>query len=518
MKNIILAVFNGSRYTKTRPVTRQDYGVPIIFKNVDVPDSFQVHFSNTKNNDGTAKPWIGTKDEGVVIPDEYLISGKTVYAWIFVQENESGMSRYMVEIPVASKPTVTDESPTPEQRSAWDDAIAELNKAVDEAKESSTHYPIIQNGSWFVWDIDAQEYVDTGYNANGEDGKNGVTYTPYVDENGFISWSNDGDLPNPQRRNIKGPEGKPGQDGISPSVVVNPIDGGHMVTITDDTGDHPFPVLDGATGPQGERGKAFTYDDFTPEQLSKLIGPKGEIGPQGPQGEPGEPGKDGTVSWDDLTPEQRESLRGPQGPQGPKGDTGETGIQGPKGDAGDPGPQGPKGDTGDVGPAGPKGDPGPQGPQGLKGDTGDTGPQGPQGIQGEAGPQGIQGIQGVQGETGPQGPKGDTGDTGATGATGPQGPKGDRGDAATIVKTITVSTSWSGNGPYTQTVTVSDYVVTSNSKVDLQPDAAVLAQLISDGVKALYIENNSGTLTIYAVGAAPTTALTIQCTITEVTT
>lgn len=63
----------------------------------------------------------------------------------------------------------------------------------------------------------------------------------------------------------------------------------------------------GDTGPQGEtgaKGDAFTFDDFTPEQLESLRGPKGDTGatgPQGtegavgPQGEKGEPGKDAVI-------------------------------------------------------------------------------------------------------------------------------------------------------------------------------------------------------------------------------
>lgn len=83
-------------------------------------------------------------------------------------------------------------------------------------------------------------------------------------------------------------------------------------------------------------------------------------------------------------------------------------------------------------------------------------------------------------------------------------------------KTISLATSWSGNGPYTQTVTISNYTITANSKVDLQPDTDIISQMISDSIQALYIDNNNGTLTAYAVGAAPTAALTVQCTVTEV--
>lgn len=81
---------------------------------------------------------------------------------------------------------------------------------------------------------------------------------------------------------------------------------------------------------------------------------------------------------------------------------------------------------------------------------------------------------------------------------------------------ISLSTSWSGSGPYTQTVTVSGATVTNKSKVDLQPDSSAIEQMLDDGCLALYIVNNNGTLTAYAVGAATTAAMTVQCSLTEV--
>ena len=111
--------------------------------------------------------------------------------------------------------------------------------------------------------------------------------------------------------------------------------------------------ISGKEGPPGPKGDPFTYDDFTPEQLENLKGPKGDTGPIGPQG-----------------------LTGPQGPKGDTGPQGLTGEQGPKGDKGDTGPQGPQGIQGLTGPEGPIGPQGIQGPQGEKGDKGDTGSSG----------------------------------------------------------------------------------------------------------------------------------------------
>ena len=79
--------------------------------------------------------------------------------------------------------------------------------------------------------------------------------------------------------------------------------------------------------------------------------------------------------------------------------------------------------------------------------------------------------------------------------------------------TVVLGTQWIGNGPYKQTVTVEG--ATIYSKIDIQPDAAVLRRLLAEGVKALWIENDDGVLTARAIGAVPTTELTIQCTLQE---
>ena len=63
---------------------------------------------------------------------------------------------------------------------------------------------------------------------NGKDGANGATFTPSVDANGNLSWTNDGGLANPPTVNIKGPKGDSGEGGGSSGgggkeyVVVEP--------------------------------------------------------------------------------------------------------------------------------------------------------------------------------------------------------------------------------------------------------------------------------------------------------
>ena len=273
---------------------------------------------------------------------------------------------------------------------------------------------------------------------------------------------------------------------------------------------------DGTNGKDGKDGQNGAPGEAGPQ------GPKGDPGETGPQGPKGDPGETG--------PQGPKGDPGEAGPQGPKGDPGETGPQGPKGDPGETGPQGSKGDTGETGPQGPKGDPGETGPQGPKGETGETGPQGPKGDPGETGPQGPkgnpgetgpQGPKGNPGETGPQGPKGDTGETGPqgpkgeTGETGPQGPKGDPGEAAITLGSITLTAAgWSTEEPYSQAAALAG--LTAGSLVALHPTAAQLMALQEAGVTALTAANANGTLTVYALGAAPAADLTLQVTVTVI--
>ena len=130
-------------------------------------------------------------------------------------------------------------------------------------------------------------------------------------------------------------DGTNGKDGVSPTLSIENISGGHRLIIVDATGRKSIDILDGLQGPQGIQG---------------LQGPKGDTGAQGPAGEQG--------------------LKGDKGDKGDKGEQGEQGLTGPQGPQGEQGPQG------QIGPIG---------PQGQQGEKGDTGPAGPTGATGEDG-------------------------------------------------------------------------------------------------------------------------------------
>ena len=228
---------------------------------------------------------------------------------------------------------------------------------------------------------------------------------------------------------------------------------------------------------------------------------------------------------------------GEQGPQGEKGDTGDTGPKGDKGDTGAgldilgtyatlgaletavPTPaqgdmynvgsaapyniymwdaelaewidqgvlQGPKGDMGDTGP---KGDTGDNGAKGDKGDTGDTGDPGPNLVSTTTATD-ISGI--LKGN----------------GSTVEQAEPGEDFAAPSTDFTATLSTTWSGSGPFTQDVEVMGltgtkkvFVGLANNATDAEFTAAVAAQLRCTA-KA------TNQVTVKAHGTKPTIAIPI---------
>ena len=410
----------------------------------------------------------------------------------------------------------------------------------------------------------------------GNVGPAGPVMTPSISAAGVLSWELQETAIPPSPVSIRGPQGPQGVAGVQGvqgergPAGVQGIAGPQGVMgqqgptgPVGPTGPQGPTGATGATGPQGPAGKdgmsLYVEDVYPTLSALRSAFPNGNTSLYMVEEDAN------CYIWSEQT-SAWVSVGKLQGPQGPKGETGATGPQGPAGETGPGGPQGIQGIQGIQGETGPEG---PQGPAGIAGADGKSAYQAateggytggetdfnealalvPTHIEDNENPHGVTKAQVGLGNvdntadadkpvstqqqaaldlkapltspaftgtpTAPTGAAGDSSTQIATTAFVGSAAAGAANAAKPKVATISVSTSWSGSGPYTQTVTVPG--ATASSKVDLQPDATILSQLAADGVTALYIVNDGGVFTAYAVGAVPTAVISMQATIEEVT-
>lgn len=290
MRNVTKVRFSGHSAT-AEPLYQYDYGQILSFCGVDLPDSYEVHFA--KEGDAQTVSVLGNSS-GVLIPDMYLTTAKTVYAWLFLHEGEDdGETEYKVTIPVLARPEPSEAQPTPVQQDIITQAIAAMQAAQSEFDAMATADGVEAGKVLTAREVEDGRVTEWGFTEGGGGGGTG-DYTDLTNKPKINNVTLSGNKTAADLGLVKPSDITASKSGDTTTIYVNGV---AIAT-----------VKDGATGPHGE---------------------KGDTGEQGPQGEKGDTGA--------------------TGPQGPKGETGATG---PKGDTGATGPQGPKGDTGATGPAG----------------------------------------------------------------------------------------------------------------------------------------------------------------------
>lgn len=306
--------------------------------------------------------------------------------------------------------------------------------AAEKAETASKHYPVIVDNYWWVWRVEEEAYVNTGVKAEGQDftikgtvatvadlpseaeqgdfwnvgthepytmymyqvgegwinqgslkGPTGTTFVPSVSEEGIISWTNDGDLPNPETRNIRGPQGEQGVKGEAgdsagfgvPTATVDQTIGQASVSVSASGPDTAKVFNFEFSGIKGETGNGITgvslvstsgldktyritFAETSPFEFvvhdgrgissvvlnadytltinftdgtnwttpNSIRGEKGETGQKGETGTTFTPSvsSDGVISWTNdggLPNPTSVNIKGPQGEQGVKGNTGE---------------------------------------------------------------------------------------------------------------------------------------------------------------------------------------------------
>ena len=127
MDNVTKISFKGKTRIEGKPLYQYDYGQVLKFIDLNLPYSYEVHFSNYER--GTSITQIGDEN-GVSIPDSLLTTGKDIFVWIFLHTGlNDGETEYMVTIPVYERAQISNEQPTLAEQTAISQAISALDAA-----------------------------------------------------------------------------------------------------------------------------------------------------------------------------------------------------------------------------------------------------------------------------------------------------------------------------------------------------------------------------------------------------
>ena len=271
MENVVVAKYNGVRFPDTAPKYQFDYGQTLQFENIELPQAFEVHFSNNMSGGDSIT---AVASGGVVsIPDDMFQSGDDIFAFIFVPGEDAGETVYRIHIPVAKRPNITELTPTPTEQSAIDEAISALNDAVtlaegyagdarasaDEIENITVTAETLPSGSDATADYeDGVMHFGIPKGSKGDTGESGFSPTITVID---ISGGHRVTITDSQGMEsfdvFDGHDGQNGADGYSPTIAVSNISGGHRLTITDKNGTRTVDVMDGEQGQTGATGNGI---------------------------------------------------------------------------------------------------------------------------------------------------------------------------------------------------------------------------------------------------------------------
>ena len=138
--NVTEVVFSGFYKTQICGLYQYDYGQVLKFTDITLPSTYEVHFA--QSGASTTVTVLGDEN-GVQIPDQYLLADLDIKAYIYLHEEETdGETVYQVLIPVIARPEPSDLEPTPVEQDIITQAIAALNSAVNEADQYATNADI----------------------------------------------------------------------------------------------------------------------------------------------------------------------------------------------------------------------------------------------------------------------------------------------------------------------------------------------------------------------------------------
>lgn len=241
-----------------------------------------------------------TKQENYyVIPilSSLLANGDFDYCFKITEpQSKQGIPVFVSEISSLKVPdTIESNEEIPEQYPTWienyDSKIAEINNLEQSIEDAERNRSTNENER-VTNEQNRESYINELKRARENGDLNGGTFTPSVDAEGNLSWTNNKELPNPKTQNIRGPQGPVGPQGEAfqikktyPSIEAMQADFNNM-----QIGDY---VMIANSVELEDNAKLFTktenawvyITDFS--GATGIQGPRGEQGIQGIQGEQG---------------------------------------------------------------------------------------------------------------------------------------------------------------------------------------------------------------------------------------
>ena len=272
---------------------------------------------------------------------------------LMIGENIAGSSYIMLDIA---------QNPVQENAVESSDEYKTIMEVIADAKQALDKVPIIQNGTFWVWDTTSGKYVDTGESAAGEKGDTGNGISSCTLNSNYtltLNFTDGTSYTTPV--SIRGATGAKGNTGVGITNTI--LNDDYTLTVQfSDGSSYTSPSIRGAIGPKGETGKglkilgyfvtasalsagvsnpeagdaygvgsAAPYDIYMWDASAKKWVNNGSL--QGVKGDDGvtftpSVTADGTMSWTNdggLANPEPVNLRGPAGKDGTNGKDGKDG-------------------------------------------------------------------------------------------------------------------------------------------------------------------------------------------------
>ena len=268
------------KVSKTIPLYQYDYGQKLIITGAELPEYYEVHFSNEMHGDAVTS--IGDST-GVLIPDALLATGENVYLWLYLHaDSDDGETEFQGAIPVIKRAQVTDQTPTPAEQSVITQAIAALTAASAEATAAKEDAEAAQ-----------QHIENMGVASTTLPTGSDATVTKTVNSSGEVTLTFGlprgvkGDRGDRGLQGETGNDGEDGADGFSPVVSltksgkvttfsVTDAEDTYSVEINDGEDGDPTELIDDTAG-EGDTDLTWSADKIVDELGAKYEKPASGI-------------------------------------------------------------------------------------------------------------------------------------------------------------------------------------------------------------------------------------------------